>query len=261
MPAAYAHYTFGKKVFQKLPAALRKLIGASPLHKKLFAIGLQGPDILFFYRPFCKNRINTTGSRIHQEPAALYFEEARKALGDPVSTELLSYLLGFVCHFVLDSQCHPYIAKRMTEVKVTHHEIESEFDRMLMEKDGRNPFTFNPTVYASPNKELCAVISSAYTGISPKKIRSALQGMIVVRDLMTGRSVPKRALMRGVTRLTPLDGLSLPTVPNARCIRSNKEMKWLYDAAVREGVELAQAFYRLAYNGGPLPQRFQRNFE
>ena len=58
MPATYAHYKFGKKVYRALPSELRKIIkenGAA------YMLGLHGPDLLFYYRPYFKNRINQRG--------------------------------------------------------------------------------------------------------------------------------------------------------------------------------------------------------
>lgn len=267
MPAAYAHYTFGKQVFDRLPKPVRRLIGQSALHKRLYAIGLQGPDILFFYHPWCVNKLNRAGNRIHQQPAAEFLEAARGQLGDPPDPALLCYLLGFVCHFVLDSQCHPYISRRIEEAKaanmrVTHHEIESEFDRMLMERDGRNPLTFNPTCYAVPDAQLCATIAQVYPGATPKKIQEALNSMMLVRDLMTGRTPAKRTFMGAATRAVGLKGLSLPAYANPRCLISSRELDRIYTfASLQEAVSLVVDFYYLAYNGAPLPSRFQRNFE
>lgn len=46
MPAAYAHYTFGKKVLANIENPdIRRIITE---HRALFDIGLHGPDILFF---------------------------------------------------------------------------------------------------------------------------------------------------------------------------------------------------------------------
>lgn len=260
MPAAYTHYTFGKKVFQLLPAPIQKLIGASALHKKLFAIGLQGPDILFFYHPWHKNRLSSYGRRIHKEPAADFLEPARAAMGDPPDEALLCYLLGFVCHFALDSQCHPYVGKRASLGDVTHHQIESEFDRALMLKDGKDPMTFNPVTYAEADPEICSVIARAY-GASPTQIRDALNGMVLVRDIFTGRTAAKRALVAGISDMTKLKGLSLPAEPDPRCDESSEELRWLYDSALKEAAVLVQEFYQVAYNGASLPTRFQRIFD
>ena len=46
MPTTFAHDLFGKKVYKKLPEAMRRLVKE---HKELYRIGLHGPDILFYY--------------------------------------------------------------------------------------------------------------------------------------------------------------------------------------------------------------------
>ena len=71
MPAVYAHYRFGAKVSRKLPEDLRKI--ATTYHPQ-FTIGLQGPDIFFFYRPYRKNRIARYGNHLHEIPAREFFE-------------------------------------------------------------------------------------------------------------------------------------------------------------------------------------------
>lgn len=53
---------------------------------------------------------------------------------DPI---LRAYLYGYLCHFMLDSECHPYIDLYMEEKDLGHLEIETDFDRYLMEKDGK----------------------------------------------------------------------------------------------------------------------------
>ena len=55
MPAAYAHYVFGKKVFQELSGTEKEIIRNG---EDAFLLGLHGPDLLFYYFPLCKNRIN-----------------------------------------------------------------------------------------------------------------------------------------------------------------------------------------------------------
>ena len=48
MPANYAHYRFGKLALSKLPAEARQCIGR---FRRLYDIGLHGPDIFFYYNP------------------------------------------------------------------------------------------------------------------------------------------------------------------------------------------------------------------
>ncbi|MDF2951137.1 MAG: hypothetical protein K0S18_720, partial [Anaerocolumna sp.] len=48
MPSAYTHFKFGMEVIKLLPMELQNIILKN---KDLYEIGLQGPDILFFYKP------------------------------------------------------------------------------------------------------------------------------------------------------------------------------------------------------------------
>ena len=43
MPTTYAHDRFGREVYEQLPANLKKIIREN---KKLYLIGLHGPDYL-----------------------------------------------------------------------------------------------------------------------------------------------------------------------------------------------------------------------
>ena len=51
MPDFYAHYIHGQRVF----ALLSPEIAAGISNKNLYNQGLQGPDFLYFYKPFKKN--------------------------------------------------------------------------------------------------------------------------------------------------------------------------------------------------------------
>ena len=79
MPSVYAHYSFGSKVLDILPRETQKLINR---HKNLYLIGLQGPDILFYYKPFGKNQINGYGGDMHDRPGSEFFRSS--ALSAPL---------------------------------------------------------------------------------------------------------------------------------------------------------------------------------
>ena len=53
MPAIYAHDRFGEKAAKKLDGELKRFVFE---YYPQFEIGLQGPDIFFFYRPYMKNK-------------------------------------------------------------------------------------------------------------------------------------------------------------------------------------------------------------
>ena len=70
MPTTYAHYKFGKEVISALPRPLRSTVEN---HRELFDIGLHGPDILFYNRPYIHSKINRLGSAMHKERADIFF--------------------------------------------------------------------------------------------------------------------------------------------------------------------------------------------
>lgn len=57
----------------------------------------------------------------------------------------MAYMLGFGCHYILDSTCHPYVNQVAKEGKISHTLLEKEFDRMLMYETGKNPLHFYPS--------------------------------------------------------------------------------------------------------------------
>lgn len=120
MPATYAHYVFGKKVYAKLSKEEKEDIRKG---KDAFLLGLHGPDLLFYYYPIGKNRINQQGVHMHKEIAADFFNRGRLSYHKQRDQALRAYLYGFLCHFILDSECHPYVNYYMEEQELGHLEI------------------------------------------------------------------------------------------------------------------------------------------
>ena len=89
---------------------------------------------------------------------------------------LLSYLCGFLCHFMLDSECHPYISRYMGEHRLGHLEIETDFDRMLMEEDGADPVTHNCTRHLIRDLDTEEAIASVLEGITPDEVDESILG-------------------------------------------------------------------------------------
>ena len=131
MPTTYAHDLFGKEVYKRLPSDMKALIRR---HGDLYRIGLHGPDILFYYM-VSKNPVTQFGIEMHHEKARAFFEEGMRQVRRNNDEALFAYLLGFGCHYILDSACHPYVNKMAAEGVIPHIVLEKEFDRVLMEEE------------------------------------------------------------------------------------------------------------------------------
>ena len=77
MPALYAHDRFGEKVSEKSDGELKNIIFK---YYNQYEVGLQGPDILFFYRPYHGNDVAKYGSHLHAVSALPFFEHAAKVV-------------------------------------------------------------------------------------------------------------------------------------------------------------------------------------
>lgn len=56
MPTTYTHYAYGQEVFHKLPEELQRKIEP---YIEYYNIGVHGPDILFYYHSYCKNKVKS----------------------------------------------------------------------------------------------------------------------------------------------------------------------------------------------------------
>ncbi len=129
MPATGAHYQFGQLVLSRVEPEVATAIYYS---KNMFDLGLQGPDLLFFYKPYRSNEISRLGHDIHSKSGGALFKDLMDGKSQWSST-LTAYLMGMCCHYALDRACHPLIDE-IAPTNVEHQQIESAFDRLVLEK-------------------------------------------------------------------------------------------------------------------------------
>lgn len=193
MPAAYAHMVFGKEVTAILPLSAQGSINRYP---ELFGIGLQGPDILFYYHPSETQAYVLYGHNIHKRPAADFFRYALAQLEKMTDLEkekATAYLMGFLCHFILDSNCHPIVRKHTIPGEASHRQIEREFDRFLMEKDKVRPEWFIPWTSTVPLAEKNAdIIALFYPEAGEQVIRRGIRNMRLYESVTTGYRMRSR---------------------------------------------------------------------
>lgn len=247
MPTTYAHQYFGSKVRAQLSHELRTRIEP---YENLYDLGLQGPDLLFYYRPFQKNPVSKKGHEIHQQPARLFFEAACNALPRVEDQEAASvYLLGFLCHFLLDSACHPLVNQVEEERKVQHNTIEKELDRMLMLKDGKDPLRYYPgsVLHLEAGDE--AVIAAFYPEITAGQIRYACRSMkrilyaIVTPGLFQYRMT--LLLIRSLGKEKSFGSLLMARIPVPACKESSAVLVSRLEESVLPAADLVEEWYQI----------------
>lgn len=258
MPSAYAHDRFGEEVLSSLPEDLAATVEK---YRNLFSIGLQGPDPFYYYNPLKKNDMDAFAEVLHRM-AGLYFFKRTPVLSE---AELV-YMAGFVCHFTLDASCHWYVTQYMTAKGVTHEEIEGEFDRFLLVRNGVDPVRAVKTRHFHPENASARVITGLFTrfceengdaapspGLSSTKVTEpkvlkSLRGFVRFESILRCPTDLKRNvlywLLRRVGKYDALKGHITNKQEDPACQESSRGLFSLYTQAVPDAAALVSAWFR-----------------
>ena len=197
MPAGYTHYIFGEKVLEKLSPKYKNIILNNI---DLYHIGLDGPDILFYYDALKSNDVIKTGQRMHREEAYKFFSNAKEVYKQAKNKDAaLAYIYGFINHFVLDYVCHGYIIHMETKHNMSHYEIESELDRKCLVLNGLNPTKTCLVSHINPTKYVSEVIAPFFN-FDTKTIHKGLKDLVFYLELLRAHSKIKRFIIHSIMK-------------------------------------------------------------
>lgn len=266
MPSTYAHYRMGQEVRKSVKESVKSVIEAYP---ELYLIGLHGPDILFYYKPLKANAVNQIGYDMHKRTGASFFENAAKTIRKAAENSkdvraYLSYAYGVICHFALDVTCHGYIDDKIEASKVTHAEIEVEFDRELMVKDGFDPIRHKLTGHLVPSLENAEVIKDFYEGVSTEHVKRAIVGMVHNNNILLAPSRLKRCFVYALLKISgnfkEMHGLMVNFEKNPLCDDSTERLIGLYDSAKKLAVSLINEYDAYLDGTGKLDDIYRYTF-
>jgi len=226
MPASYAHYRFGKLLLPSLPADVRQTIQR---FRRMYDMGLQGPDFFFYYNPFVSTATGQLGKTFHRQSGQEFFPTACKA----ASTEAAkAYLYGLLAHYCLDAACHPFIHQLVSIGEADHITLESEFDRFLLVKDKEpSPHTFDMSKYMKVTRGECLTIADFYPGAAGGTVSRSIRFMGLFTRLLCH---PNRKLREAVLgKIKPsLCHYSIPPEENEELALYVRELHDLYGQAM-----------------------------
>ncbi len=207
MPTTHTHDLYGKLIYRQMPDEMKRIIRT---HGELYRIGLHGPDILFYYM-VSKNPVSQFGVKMHKGEAAAFFERGMKRAKETKDEELYAYLIGFGCHYLLDSALHPHVNLLHRKKIVTHTAVEKELDRMLMIETGRNPYVFRPSDAVKVTYHYAEVIHRAIPEIKTGNIYLSLHMMkfLTNRMVCNDKGRKRKIIETILTRLPIKEGKDL----------------------------------------------------
>ena len=165
MPYNFTHALVGLTALKQSNEAVRALIAA---HRGEFLIGTMGPDPYFgdeMPKPlFSPNRVDLA-QKLHETDAREIFLAMLPLAKTSAATS--AYLLGFFCHFLLDTNAHPYIEARFPGSLHTPAEIQIDLmmtDRVAFSGVPEKPRVFYRTKYLAGLDGLHAALAKALFG-------------------------------------------------------------------------------------------------
>lgn len=260
MPANYAHYRFGCQLLPTLPANVRRPIQR---FRRLFDMGLHGPDLFFYHNIFVDDSLKKLAQKLHGMTGREFFTMVCRRLRLEPTEAGQAYLYGLLAHYCLDSVCHPRINEATADGRIGHIELETEFDRHLLTLDGEaSPETFDFSRHMKLTRGECVTVAALYPAVTPSNVLQSVQTMATVTKLLATPGSKRRALMQCAARkvankFTPF---IMGSQPNQNCAHLDEPLKSLYDqAAGLYPALLEQLTAHMTYNAS-LGEAFDKPF-
>ena len=259
MPSTYAHYRFGVKMLPTLPADVRRSVQR---FRRMYDVGLHGPDIFYFYNPFSAKGTGALGIKFHEQNGKTFFSRICRSIRMERNEAAAACLYGLLCHYCLDAALHALIDE-LAQDSGSHLRMEAEFDRFLLEMDGKSPACAQDL---SPHMELkhreYEIVAKFYTGITDKDIRECLRNMAAITKVCAVAPGKRRTV---IAKLTGTDGktplkVMIPAEPDPDYSRLDPVLLQLYEEAEQRFPEmLLQLYSHMTYNA-PLEKEFDPIF-
>lgn len=260
MPASYTHQQFGNQVLNNLNNKEIKTIIKNNLN--YYNIGLQGPDILFFYQPLTKNPVNTLGNQLHQNIARDFFENAIKLIKEHPNEKSLAYILGFINHFILDSECHGFIDKTMTDKNIGHYEIERDLDQRFMLLNHQK-FNYSTPAHYTINLEAARIIAPFFK-LEPKIILKSIKSFRRFNKLFAcQRAIKRNIILSGmkIIKAKSYCGMVMSAKPEKRIEENIDMLIDLFDQSINTATKEIIAYYYSYLDDTVISNRFNYNYE
>lgn len=222
MPGFTTHYLFGLNTYKHLEHIKIKKI----LHENhaAYSLGLQGPDIFFYFLPSYLVHSNNIGSVAHEEHTGTflhYLLESRKLFPDYEERKIAeAYIAGFLGHYVLDTHCHPYIywKSRFEEKNSRYHgahmRLEVDIDAELLQfYKHRAPSRFRQEstimLTASQRRTIAAILYYVYAKTYPELHICYTTMRVSIRSMQLGTRFLRDSSGRKKVLLRKLEGMIL----------------------------------------------------
>lgn len=256
MPGNYAHYRFGAAIFRQLPPEVRPTVQR---FRQMYDVGLHGPDLFLYHNIFFRDSVVSLGKAIHAQTGQEVFPRICKRLRLEPNDAARAYLYGLLAHYCLDSVCHPFIREKSADGTISHVELETEFDRYLLQLDGNHqPNCVDCSHHMKLTPGECATVAELYPPATAATVNICIRSMAFFTKVLATPNGRRRKFLESAAGAgnKKLTAFFMDRIPNKNCAHLDGELLALYEQAVEKyPVLLAQLQAHLSHNA-PLGEDF-----
>lgn len=256
MPSHYTHYRFGAQVIAYLPPEAKRSVR---LFRSLYDVGLHGPDIFFYHNIFFKDSIVALGSKYHNMTGEAFFTPICKHLRLEPNEAAVAYLYGLLTHYCLDSTMHPFVYETTADGQIGHTELETEFDRFLLQRDGKpHPNTFDCSPHMQLTDGECETVAKFY-GTTPTAVKASVRSMASTVKFVSMPNGNVRRMVESTLRGRLRENF-MGRTPNKNCAHLDGDLMALYDQALAKFPAMVAALQAHMSHNAPLGELFENTF-
>ena len=215
MPGFTTHYLFGWNTYKHfLHTELKKTLRE---HHAAYSLGLQGPDLFFYFLPSYLVHADNIGATAHEKRTGAFLHcllESRRLFSNQTQQQIAeAYIAGFLGHYLLDTHCHPYIywksnfKEKNSRYHGAHMRLEVDIDTELLQFYKHklpSHFRAESTILLTPlqRRTIAAILYYAYTKSFPElhirriTMRASIRSMQFGIRLLRDTSGQKKVLVR-----------------------------------------------------------------
>ncbi len=254
MPSQYAHYRFGKLLLPTLPPDVRQCIGR---FRRMYDMGLQGPDIFFYHNIFMQTAAGDLGGQFHSQSGRDFFPRACKQADSEAAR---AYLYGLLGHYCLDSASHPFVNRLDGAGEAAHVPLEKEFDRFLMAMDGVGEphfYDFGPLIRLTRGE--CVTVAGFYPPATPGNVNQSVKSMAFCLKFLARKNRAKVVSLLNRVKPSTLEHL-IPEEPVEAFQRHNSELLARFNLCLKDYHTLLAQLTAHMKNGEELGEAFDASF-
>lgn len=264
MASIYTHNRFGLLLREKMSGELKEV---ATKYDDLYRLGQQGPDIFFFNLKLTMKE-GTPGMFIHEASGKDYLEHIKPFVKQyPLNSPQGAYLVGSLCHYILDSKIHPLVDD-FNFADFGHLDIETELDRYYLIKDGiKKPEKYRLDLLIPQTEQVYQVVPEfylQYNGVSKEDVIKGIKGFSFIKKLFLTSCLVKEKVFCSILKIAGMQkfsALMMRQTPLAKSQQTNPILAKCYDDTLMIALDLIENALGYIYNDQELKDDFNINYD